>query len=46
MAEDPESPVTGREIAVIVGRSLFYFAVLVAVLVLWRGTGLFLYEGF
>lgn len=39
------SPVT-REVVRIVWRTLFYFLLLLAVLMLWRGSGLFLYEGF
>ena len=39
------SPVT-KEVATIIGRTLFYFGLLLAVLLLWRGSGLFLYEGF
>lgn len=39
------SPVT-KEVARIVWRTLFYFLLLLAVLMLWRGSGLFLYEGF
>ncbi len=37
---------TGKEIAWIVGRSLFYFLLLVAILLFWEGRGLFLYENF
>jgi hypothetical protein len=37
---------SGREIARIVGRTLFYFLLLVAILLLWDGRGLFLYENF
>jgi hypothetical protein len=37
---------TGRELARIVGRTVFYFVLLVAILVLWEGRGLFLYENF
>jgi hypothetical protein len=39
------SPVK-KEIARIVLRTLFYYLLLLAVLILWRGSGLFLYEGF
>jgi hypothetical protein len=39
------SPTT-REVGKIVGRTLFYYLLLLAVLLLWRGSGLFLYEGF
>ncbi|MGN6107431.1 MAG: hypothetical protein ACTHU0_20140 [Kofleriaceae bacterium] len=39
------SPVT-KEVAKIVGRTIFFYVLLLAILVLWRGSGLFLYEGF
>jgi hypothetical protein len=39
------SPVT-KEVTRIVLRTLFYYLLLLAVLILWRGSGLFLYEGF
>lgn len=35
-----------REILRIVGRSLFYFLLLVAIVLLWEGRGLFIYENF
>jgi hypothetical protein len=35
-----------QEIVRIVARTLFYFVLLVAILVLWEGRGLFLYENF
>jgi len=35
-----------REIARILGRTLFYYLLLLAVLLLWRGSSVFLYEGF
>jgi hypothetical protein len=39
------SPVT-REIVRIVSRSVVFFVLLLAVLILWRGSSIFLYEGF
>jgi hypothetical protein len=38
-------PVT-REIVRIVWRTAVFFLLLLAVLILWRGSSLFLYEGF
>jgi hypothetical protein len=35
-----------REVARITVRTLFFFFLLLAVLLLWRGSGLFIYEGF
>jgi hypothetical protein len=43
------SPATSpiwREVGRITARTLFYFLLLLAVLLLWRGSGLFIYEGF
>jgi hypothetical protein len=41
----PKHPVV-REAARIVLRTIFFYLLLLAVLLLWRGTGLFIYEGF
>jgi len=41
----PNHPVA-REVARIVLRTIFFYLLLLAVLLLWRGTGLFIYEGF
>ena len=35
-----------REIGRIAFRTIFFFLLLLAVLLLWRGSGLFIYEGF
>lgn len=35
-----------KAIGLIVGRSLFYFLLLVAIVLLWEGRGLFIYENF
>jgi hypothetical protein len=35
-----------REVGRITARTLFFFLLLLAVLLLWRGSGLFIYEGF
>jgi len=35
-----------KEILRIVTRSVVFFALLLAVLILWRGSSIFLYEGF
>jgi hypothetical protein len=35
-----------REVGRIVLRTIFFYLLLLAVLLLWRGTGLFIYEGF
>ena len=35
-----------REVLRIVGRSLLFFLLLPAVLIMWRGSAVFLYEGF
>ena len=42
---NPKDPI-GREIGKIVFRTIFFYLLLLAVLLLWRGTGLFIYEGF
>ena len=39
------SPTT-KEVGKIVGRTLFYFILLVAIMLLWEGRGLFIYENF
>jgi hypothetical protein len=39
------SPVT-REVLRIVGRSVLFFLLLLAVLIMWRGSAVFLSEGF
>lgn len=36
----------GKEVTKIILRTIFFYLVLLAVLVLWRGSGLFLYENF
>jgi len=41
----PKHPVV-REVGRIVLRTIFFYLLLLAVLLLWRGTGLFIYEGF
>ena len=41
----PKHPVV-REVSRIVLRTIFFYLLLLAVLLLWRGTGLFIYEGF
>ena len=35
-----------NELGRIVGRTLFYFVLLVAIVLLWEGRGLFIYENF
>ena len=35
-----------REVGRIAVRTIFFYLLLLAVLLLWRGTGLFIYEGF
>jgi len=42
---DPKHPVA-REVGRIVLRTIFFYLLLLAILLLWRGTGLFIYEGF
>jgi hypothetical protein len=44
-ARPARSPVT-REVVRIVWRTAVFFLLLLAVLILWRGSSLFLYEGF
>ena len=44
-ARNQVSPVT-REVVRIVWRTAVFFLLLLAVLILWRGSSLFLYEGF
>ena len=39
------APVT-KEIVKIIARTLFYFALIVAIMLLWEGRGLFIYENF
>ncbi len=36
----------GREITKILLRTLIYFVLVVAILLCWQGSGLFIYEGF
>jgi len=42
----PATSTIWREVGRITARTLFYFLLLLAVLLLWRGSGLFIYEGF
>ncbi|HEU4731754.1 MAG TPA: hypothetical protein VFT22_27850 [Kofleriaceae bacterium] len=37
---------TSREVFRIAWRSMFYFLLLVAIILLWEGRGLFIYENF
>jgi len=41
----PKHPVV-REVSRMIVRTIFFYLLLLAVLLLWRGTGLFIYEGF
>jgi hypothetical protein len=45
-APAPDAPITGREVLRIVVRTAVFFALLLAVLIMWRGSTIFLYEGF
>ena len=44
--EPPAAPFGRRELAAMVVRTLVCFALVLAILLLWRGSTLFLYEGF
>jgi len=43
---EPAGPITGREVLRIVVRTVVFFLLLLAVLILWRGSTIFLYENF
>jgi hypothetical protein len=48
-APDPApaaAPPVWREVVWIAGRTIFYFVLLVLILLLWEGRGLFIYENF
>jgi hypothetical protein len=42
----PPPPSIGREVWRIAWRTAFFFLLLLAVLIMWRGSAVFLYEGF
>lgn len=46
LASPPPALTVRQEVFRIVWRSLFFFLLLLAVLIMWRGSAVFLYEGF